>query len=71
MKRQALALAAAALLQGHAALAATDLQFWHSMTGPSGDEVNELASRFNASQKDYRVVPVFKGAYEEYQAVPA
>jgi sn-glycerol 3-phosphate transport system substrate-binding protein len=65
MKRQALALAAAALLQCHPALAAIDLQFWHSMTGDSGDQINELASRFNASQQDYRVVPVFKGAYEQ------
>jgi hypothetical protein len=65
MKRLALALAAAALLQGHAALATTELQFWHSMTGASGDEIKELASRFNASQPNYRVIPVFKGAYEE------
>jgi sn-glycerol 3-phosphate transport system substrate-binding protein len=65
MKRQALAFAAAALLQCSPALAAIDLQFWHSMTGTSGDEINQLVSRFNTSQQDYRVVPVFKGAYEE------
>ena len=65
MKCQALALAAAVLLQVPVALAATNLQFWHSMTGASGDEVNELASRFNASQPYYRVIPVFKGGYEE------
>ena len=67
MKHQALAIAAAALMQvpGPDALAATELHFWHSMVGASGDEVNELANRFNASQADYRVVPVFKGGYEE------
>jgi sn-glycerol 3-phosphate transport system substrate-binding protein len=65
MKRQALALAAAALLQAPTALAITELQFWHSMIGTSGDEVSALANRFNASQSDYRVVPVFKGGYEE------
>ena len=65
MKRQALALAAAALMQAQGALATTELQFWHSMTGASGDEINELASRFNALQPDYRVIPVFKGGYEE------
>ena len=67
MKRPALAFAAAVLMQfqAHGALATTDLQFWHSMRGTSGDEVKELADRFNASQPDYRVVPVFKGAYED------
>jgi len=65
MKRQALAFAAAALLQAPTALAATELQFWHSMSGAAGDEVNALASRFNASQQGYRVVPVFKGGYED------
>ena len=67
MQHQALALAAAALMQvlGQDTLAATELHFWHSMGGASGDEVNEMANRFNASQPDYRVVPVFKGGYEE------
>ena len=67
MQHQALALAAAALMQvlGQDTRAATELHFWHSMGGASGDEVHELARRFNASQPDYRVVPVFKGGYEE------
>ena len=67
MQHRVLALAAAALMQvlGQDALAATELHFWHSMGGASGDEVHELARRFNASQPDYRVVPVFKGGYEE------
>ena len=30
-----------------------------------GDKVNELATKFNASQKDYKVVPVYKGSYPE------
>ena len=29
------------------------------------DKVNEVATRFNATQKDYKIVPVFKGEYPE------
>jgi sn-glycerol 3-phosphate transport system substrate-binding protein len=43
----------------------TEIQWWHSMTGALGDKVNELANKFNASQKDYKVVPVYKGTYPE------
>jgi sn-glycerol 3-phosphate transport system substrate-binding protein len=43
----------------------TEIQWWHSMTGALGDKVNELANKFNASQKDYKVVPVYKGSYPE------
>jgi sn-glycerol 3-phosphate transport system substrate-binding protein len=47
------------------ARAQTEVQWWHSMTGALGDKVNELATKFNASQKDYKVVPVYKGTYPE------
>lgn len=47
------------------ALAAIEVQFWHAMAGPSGERVEALATRFNAQQNDYRVVPVFKGTYDE------
>jgi sn-glycerol 3-phosphate transport system substrate-binding protein len=47
------------------AQAQTEIQWWHSMTGALGDKVNELANKFNASQKDYKVVPVYKGTYPE------
>jgi sn-glycerol 3-phosphate transport system substrate-binding protein len=43
----------------------TEIQWWHSMTGALGDKVNELANKFNASQKDYKIVPVYKGSYPE------
>ena len=46
----------------------TEIQFWHSMTGALGDRVNDLAKRFNESQKEYKVVPVFKGSYPESMA---
>jgi sn-glycerol 3-phosphate transport system substrate-binding protein len=47
------------------AQAQTEIQWWHSMTGALGDKVAEMASGFNASQKDYKVVPVYKGSYPE------
>ena len=47
------------------AAAETEIQMWHSMTGALGDKVTEIAGKFNASQKDYKLVPVFKGTYPE------
>ncbi len=58
-------LIAAALLAATQAQAATEIQWWHSMTGALGDRVNEIAGKFNASQSEYKVVPVYKGAYAE------
>jgi sn-glycerol 3-phosphate transport system substrate-binding protein len=55
---------AASLLCANA-YAQTEIQWWHSMTGALGDKVVEIASGFNASQKDYKIVPVFKGTYPE------
>ena len=57
----AIALAGAA----GAAQAVTEIQWWHSMTGKLNDKVNEIADKFNASQKDYKVTPVYKGQYDE------
>jgi sn-glycerol 3-phosphate transport system substrate-binding protein len=64
IKLLAATLAAAGLLSTNAH-AVTEIQWWHSMTGALGDKLNELANGFNASQKDYKVVPVFKGTYPE------
>lgn len=47
------------------ALAVTELQWWHAMTGANNDAVNRLADEFNASQSDYKVVPTYKGNYGE------
>ena len=49
----------------HAAFAATEIQFWHAMESALGERVNELAAQFNASQSDYKIVPVFKGTYDQ------
>lgn len=48
-----------------AAQAVTEIQFWHSMDGALGEQVNAIANQFNQSQKDYKVVPVYKGVYDE------
>ena len=65
IKKIALAtiLGASALMS--ASYAQTEIQWWHSMNGALNDWVNDLANEFNASQSDYKVVPVFKGDYEQ------
>ena len=55
----------AALFAAIPAQAQTEIQWWHSMGGALGEWVNDLAKDFNASQKDYRIVPTFKGSYTE------
>ena len=47
------------------AAAQTEIQWWHSMTGANGDRVNAMADGFNKSQKNYKVMPVYKGGYAE------
>ena len=53
------------LLVALPAQAQTEIQWWHSMGGQLGEWVNDLAKGFNDSQKDYKVVPTFKGNYAE------
>jgi sn-glycerol 3-phosphate transport system substrate-binding protein len=64
LTRLAATLAAVTLCASHAQ-AQTEIQWWHSMTGANNTGVQELATRFNASQSEYKVVPVFKGSYPE------
>lgn len=47
------------------AMAVTNIQFWHSMEGELGEEVNYLAARFNESHPDYKIIPTYKGNYEQ------
>ncbi|MDZ4358214.1 sn-glycerol-3-phosphate ABC transporter substrate-binding protein UgpB [Variovorax sp. RO1] len=63
-KTLALASALAATLF-NAAQAQTEIQWWHSMTAVNNEWVNDLAKQFNESQKDYKIVPTFKGTYDE------
>jgi sn-glycerol 3-phosphate transport system substrate-binding protein len=58
--------AAGALVTGAwPALAQVEIQWWHAMTGGNNDVVVKLTDEFNASQKDYKVVPTFKGSYPD------
>ena len=67
MKPKSIALVAVALAASltTGAQAQTEIQFWHSMTAVNGEWVNDLAKDFNASQKNYKIVPTFKGTYDE------
>src|SRR6186713_1926068 len=57
--------AAAALTFTARANAATDIAWWHAMSGELGRQLEKLATDFNASQSDYRIVPTYKGNYTE------
>lgn len=48
--------------------AAEEIRFWHAMSGPLGEELDRLVARFNASQREYRVVSFFQGPYDEVLA---
>ncbi|MDH5287871.1 MAG: sn-glycerol-3-phosphate ABC transporter substrate-binding protein UgpB [Betaproteobacteria bacterium] len=63
-----LAVAGALFAFAAGAQAQVEIQWWHSMTGALNDRVNDFAKGFNESQKDYKVVPVYKGAYPESMA---
>ena len=67
MKMKYIALAAFALAASlsTSAQAQVEIQWWHAMGGSLGEWVNDLAKGFNESQKDYKVVPTFKGSYPE------
>jgi sn-glycerol 3-phosphate transport system substrate-binding protein len=60
---QLVALAAMALASP--AQAATEIMWWHAMSGELGKQLEKLAADFNASQSDYRIVPTYKGNYTE------
>ncbi|MEX0303579.1 MAG: extracellular solute-binding protein, partial [Leisingera sp.] len=50
---------------GSTAFAETEIQWWHAMGGTNGERVNKIAEDFNATQDEYKVVPVYKGNYTE------
>ena len=47
------------------AQAATEIMWWHAMSGELGRQLEKLATDFNASQSEYRIVPTYKGSYTE------
>lgn len=64
-KFAATALASVLALHIAPAQAQVEVQWWHSMTAVNGEWVNDLAKEFNAKQKNYKIVPTFKGSYDE------
>ena len=65
--RRALIAAGFALIfsMSQAWAATTDIQLWHAMPGELGRQLGRIVDKFNASQKQYRIIPVFKGTYAE------
>ena len=57
--------ALAAIALASPAQAATEIMWWHAMSGELGKQLEKLAADFNASQSDYRIVPSYKGNYTE------
>ncbi|HZM35644.1 MAG TPA: sn-glycerol-3-phosphate ABC transporter substrate-binding protein UgpB [Burkholderiales bacterium] len=63
--RQSIAAVALAAFFASSAHAQTEVQWWHSMGGALGEALNGLADKFNAEQKDYKIVTSYKGQYPE------
>ena len=61
----AAAVALAVGLGSSPALAVTEIQWWHAMTGANNDVIVKLANDFNGAQSDYKVVPTYKGNYAD------
>ncbi len=60
-----LAAVSAFVMSAAAAQAQTEIQWWHAMTGANNDVIVKLAEDFNATQKDYKIVPAYKGSYAD------
>ncbi|MGB0904017.1 MAG: extracellular solute-binding protein, partial [Mangrovicoccus sp.] len=41
------------------------IDWWHGMGGRLGEVVNEISVKFNESQDEYQINPIYKGNYEE------
>ncbi len=57
------ALLLATLALGAAYAAPVNIEFWHAMTGKNAENVQLLCDKFNASQSNYTITPVYKGSY--------
>jgi len=64
IKKLLMATTSLALTMG-VAHAQTEVQWWHAMGGTNGERVDKIAADFNATQSEYKVVPVYKGNYTE------
>ena len=59
------ALATGVMLTVGPAAAQTEIQWWHAMTGANNDVIVKLATDFNATQSEFKIVPTHKGSYAE------
>jgi len=58
-------LLATLVMVNQASAAPIAIQWWHAMRGARGDTIQKMVKAFNESQKDYVVVAVNKGGYDE------
>jgi sn-glycerol 3-phosphate transport system substrate-binding protein len=66
VRKFAIAAAVAALVGAASpAHAQIEIQWWHAMTGGNNDVIVRLANEFNESQKEYKVIPTYKGSYPD------
>jgi len=63
--RRGLAAALALTCSAAAGQAQVEIQWWHAMTGANNEVIVKLAEEFNAANKDYRIVPAYKGSYPD------
>lgn len=65
MKKWTALIIALVTISGAVFAQSVTVEFWHAMTGKNAENVAAICDKFNASQADYKVVPVFKGTYPE------
>ncbi|SON56797.1 sn-glycerol-3-phosphate-binding periplasmic protein UgpB precursor [Hartmannibacter diazotrophicus] len=65
MIKQTLAASLSLAILSSTAHAATEITWWHGMSGHNGDVINEISKKFNDSQSACSLTPVSKGTYEE------
>ena len=45
------------------AQAVTEIRWWHAMTAANREAIEKLARDFNQTQKEFQIVPTYKGSY--------
>ena len=55
----------AALAHAPQVAAQTEIAWWHAMDAELGKKLEDIATGFNESQTEYKIVPTYKGTYPE------
>jgi len=50
---------------GSASAEPSEIHWWHAMRGARGDVIQKIVDGFNSTQSDYKVIPTYKGEYDE------